>query len=128
MILDNLPKNIPLFSSYTDVYYWNKESDKFITINQGGTSCFGPDTLVETENGSKKISELKIGDLVKNFDEMTGEIILSPVTDTFKFDNTKPTVEIKFKNGPSIRCTDDHKFYFQGKWVPIKEILCKLNK
>lgn len=37
-MLNNLPTHIPLFTSYTDVYYWNKESETFITINQGGTS------------------------------------------------------------------------------------------
>lgn len=30
--------NVPLFSGYTDVYYFNRDSDKFIVINQGGSS------------------------------------------------------------------------------------------
>ena len=34
----NLPAKIPLFTSYTDVYYHNRDSEKFITVNQGGTS------------------------------------------------------------------------------------------
>lgn len=29
---------IPLFSKYSPIYYWNKESTKFISVNQGGTS------------------------------------------------------------------------------------------
>ena len=37
-MLETLPSNVPLFSGYTDVYYWNRDSEPFITVNQGGTS------------------------------------------------------------------------------------------
>ena len=115
--------NVPLFSGYTDVYYFNRDSDKFIVINQGGSSCLSPDTLVETKLGSKRISEIAIGDEVKTYDPTTEEIKYSLVTNTFKFDNTKPTVEVTLKSGKKIVCTDDHKFYINGVWVPIISIL-----
>jgi len=34
----NLKADLNLFEYYSDVYYWNRDSDKFIRINQGGTS------------------------------------------------------------------------------------------
>jgi hypothetical protein len=114
-----------LFSGYTDVYYWNRDCDAFITVNQGGTSCFAPATLVVTTKGPKKISEIQIGDIVKTYDINTDTVQYKEITDTFSFDNTKKTVRLTLKNGISIVCTDDHKFYINGEWLPIKEVLCK---
>jgi len=37
-MLEKKSNTIQMFSGYTDVYYWNRDSKKFITINQGGTS------------------------------------------------------------------------------------------
>lgn len=127
-MIDNFPSHIPLFSSYTDVYYWNKESEKFITINQGGTSCHKGDTLVVTDTGNVAISEVKEGDIVKSYNEDTKTVESNKVLNIFRYSNHKKTVRIKLKNGKTLTCTDDHKFYHQGQWLPIKDILCKTKK
>ena len=43
---------------------------KPVILMGGGSRCFDKDTLVKTNNGDKKISELVKGDLVKIFTEI----------------------------------------------------------
>lgn len=102
----------------TDVYYWIRDSTKPIVINQGGTSCFAPDTKVVTYSGLKNISEIKVGDLVK-----TKESQFKRVLNTFEYKNTKQTVEVTMKDGSTFKCTEDHEFFYKGKWTPIIDIL-----
>lgn len=99
-----------------------------LIAHQGGTYCFAPETLVVTSNGSKPISEIKKGELVKSFNERNGIIDFKVVKDVFRYANEKRTVKIRLKSGKSITCTEDHKFYYQNKWVPIIEILNKINE
>jgi hypothetical protein len=40
-----------------------------------------------------------------------------------EFKNKKPTVKIKLTNGQEITCNADHKFFFEGKWMAISDIL-----
>ena len=120
--------NVPLFSGYTDVYYFNRDSDKFIVINQGGSSCEKADTLIVTSKGTVPVINIKKGDLVKSYDESTKSIEFKKVTNVFEYVNNKPTVKVTLKNGETMTFTDDHKFYFQGEWTPLKDILCKLKK
>ncbi len=120
---------IPLFSSYSDVYYWNRDSTKTIVVNQGGTSCHAPDTLVKTKNrGNIPIKDVKEGDLVDSYNKITKSVEVKKVINTFEYYNSKKTVKVKLKNGERIIVTDDHEYYFEGKWTPIKEILCKLKR
>lgn len=121
----NTKVELNLFEYFSDVYYWNRDSDKFIRINQGGTSCFSPDTRVVTLDGVKPIKDIVIGDYVKTYDTQMHKELYRPVEELFIFNNTKPTVEITLKNGSIIKCTDDHKFYIDGSWVKIKEVLCR---
>ena len=45
----------------------------------GGVACFAADTLVSTPEGSKKISEIKLGDTVNSFNENTKQIKIKTV-------------------------------------------------
>ena len=92
-----------------------------LLILQGGTSCFAGNQKVITSNGSKEISTIAKGDLVKT---KSG---LKRVTDTLVFKNTKPTVRIRLKNGHQIICTDDHEFYYNGGWYKVKDLLSLLD-
>lgn len=108
-------------------------SDKSVVIHQGGTSCFDGNTLVVTKEGTKKISDIKIGDVVKSLSMWDGKPEWKAVKDVFRYENQKNTVKVLLKNGESIVCTDDHKFWFpkNGKaheaWMPIIDIL-KIDK
>ena len=101
--------------------YLNKKIRR--AINQGGTSCFSGDQGVISKRGSIPISKIKIGDIVKTFNETTGANEWKKVNNVFQYKNTKPTVRIKMKNGKTITVTDDHEFYFEGGWHSIKHIL-----
>ena len=92
-------------------------------VMQGGTRCFAPNQKVVTRRGSVPISEMLIGDEVFCFDENTGSNEWKPVVDVLKFSNKKPTVKIKLKNGETIVCSADHKFFHNGEWVEIIKLL-----
>jgi len=116
----------------TSLFRWNKNPELFanvdptkkvICINQGGTACFEGSTLVMTEKGLKKISEIDTSDNVLSYDIENNNNEYKKVIDVFKYKNTKPTVKIKLKNGNTIICTDDHLFFVGGAWISIKHLL-----
>jgi len=77
----------------------------------GETSCFLAGTLITMEDGSlKNIEEVIVGDVVKAFDESTGEIIASKV-----FEIESPTREgyynLNFVDGREVQVTNEHPFY-----------------
>jgi intein/homing endonuclease len=102
-----------------------------MVVHQGGTSCFGPDTLVSTPNGPKKIKDFVVGDSVNTYDANSENNCVSVVSKVYSFQNTKPTIRVKMKDGREIIATEDHEFYFQGGWYSLKHILYlrdQLNK
>ncbi len=67
-----------------------------------GSGCFTPNTPVMTKSGYKKISEIKIGDIVWTH---TGE--LEEVIDLISYE----TSEELYKINDQIECTSNHEFY-----------------
>jgi hypothetical protein len=113
-------KVTPVFTKNQNAY---NDGYKYI-INQGGSRCFAPNTLIETLEGNKSISEIKTGDMVKTMNEETKEIVWKQVKDVFYTpNNNKPSIRLKLKNGDIIECTEDHKFYFEGGFTSLKHIL-----
>lgn len=86
-------------------------------ILEGSSRCFSANQKVITETGSKEICLINIGEKV-----LTPSGFIA-VTDSIKMKNTKPCLRIKLKNGSIIECTEDHKFFYKGSWVAIKEII-----
>jgi len=103
------------------------DCDVSTVILQGGRRCFSPDTRIVSKGKNKKISEVKCGDKVLTYNEQTGINEFKRVFGVHKTINTQKTVRIKLKTGKTIVCTEDHEFYFQGRWVKIKNILSLLN-
>jgi IMP dehydrogenase len=93
--------NVATAKAFQDLSDWGADS---IRVGIGG-GCFVPGTLVNTENGLKKIEEVKVGDKVFSH---TGK--LQPVVDTLVFDRDEEIVSI---NG--IDCTKNHEFYVIDK-------------
>jgi len=93
--------NVATGKGFQDLSDWGADS---IRVGIGG-GCFVPGTLVNTENGLKKIEEVKVGDKVFSH---TGK--LQPVVDTLVFDRDEEIVSI---NG--IDCTKNHEFYVIDK-------------
>jgi len=70
-----------------------------------GTGCFTEDAIIKTDNGNKKISEVKVGDKV-----LTHKNKYEEVVDTISYKNINKLMNI---NG--VKCTANHKFYVINK-------------
>ena len=132
----------PTVSTYTANNYtytfsgWKDEQDNIITSLNNVTSdreieaiytstyvCFVEGTKVLTEVGLVNIEDIKPGMKVYSKNELTGEVELKEVKETFinyvDYDMTKVTV-----NGEVIESTDGHDYYEVVKgWIDA----CKLE-
>jgi len=107
----------------SNVFLRNLESKTKITVNQGGTRCFHPDTHIVTDKGNVKISDIKQGDFVLSYNESLKINEFKKVVNTFKLNNNKKTIKLKLKNGSVIIATIDHKFYVDGGWRSLNSII-----
>ena len=71
--------------------------------------CFVAGTLVTTEDGFKPIEEIEVGDRVLSENELTGEVAVKTVTETY-VNETEELVHIGV-NGETISSTPSHPFY-----------------
>jgi intein/homing endonuclease len=92
-------------------------------INEGGSRCFSANQLVKTTKGLKPISEIQKGETVFSYNEETKQIEHQKVLMQYESENEKKCLRIKLKNGQIIEASEDHKFYFQGGWVSLKNIV-----
>ncbi|MCQ2300376.1 MAG: DNA cytosine methyltransferase [Bacteroidales bacterium] len=79
-----------------------------VDLVSGGTPCFCAGTMVLTEQGYRPIETIREGDMV-----MTHMGRLRPVT-AIGAKMATNIVDVKCATAPTIRCTDDHKF-----WTPV---------
>ncbi len=90
----------------------------------GGPGCFVAGTKVKTENGYENIEDIKPNTLVYTINEVTGDIELKPVILTHIFNTHNDNLlELEFENGVIIKCTENHKFHVDGKWVAAKDLV-----
>ncbi|MER5312420.1 DNRLRE domain-containing protein [Streptomyces sp. NPDC002773] len=98
-----------------------------------GRSCrrnsFLPETPVVMADGSTKpISQVKVGDLVKAVDEITGETKVSAVSDVITGHGTKDLITLSVDadgdgRSQKITATANHPFFVQGRgWVDAVQL------
>lgn len=94
--------------------------------------CLHGDTNVQTENGYKKIKDIKVGDKVYSFDQNTNNLVLSEVTDWVN--NGKQQIwNIKTKHR-SIKANDNHPILVKNKktgvvdYVQVKDLIPKIHQ
>jgi len=90
----------------------------------GGAACFVGKTIVRTNQGFKNIKDIVKGDqvLTKNkFDKLEYKTVLE--TFIYGGDAYNLILEFKLKNGIKIKCTPDHRFYYNGQWVEIQHLI-----
>lgn len=91
------------------------------TIGAGGiscgTNCFTIDTLINTQRGVVKFSDLEVTDEV-----VTHEGVLKPVVEIFN-NGTKPVLKIVTEKGLSIRVTENHPILIDGNWKVASEVV-----
>tara|TARA_Y100000310_G_scaffold334233_1_gene413532 strand:+ start:61060 stop:64461 length:3402 start_codon:yes stop_codon:yes gene_type:complete len=94
-------------------------------------NCFTPDTDILTDQGIKKITEIKKGDLVYSLNPKTRKTELNKVTRTFKYPYKGKVISIQSKNVDFI-VTPNHRFFVKvGKkyqWFEAQELLEKATK
>jgi hypothetical protein len=89
----------------------------------GGAGCFEKGTLVRMEEGYKPIEEVKVGDMVWTFNQVTDVEELKQVLRTpFYEEHEEDLLEITFEDGTVVRCTENHPFYVDGEWVLASEL------
>lgn len=113
-----------LFFQMAQMVAARKPDTKLIIGNEGGSRCFAPGTMVITDHGIKLIQHITMADRVVSFNESSRKQEYKSVLDVIENkDHGKKCILVKLKNGSVIRCTEDHKFYFEGAWHSIKHIL-----
>lgn len=109
------------------IYSRNKTPENKIKIfNEGGTRCFEANQLIITNKGSKKISDLKINDVILTYNHDKNHDEFKKVVNCCHQNNIKKAYLIKFKDGSEIKCTFDHEFYHNGGYIIIEKLLLSL--
>ena len=87
--------------------------------------CFTEDTLVETTDGSKKISDVKAGDEIYAYNTQTGENEACIVKDV-SVTKTDILVHVKLSDGSEIKTTMYHPFFVENgkdeEWVAASNL------
>lgn len=76
--------------------------------------CFTGETMVLTENGEKRIDEIKVGEVLCN---AIGRGIVRSI-----FSKTSSTIILELSNGTKIECTGDHPIFTEKGFVEAKRL------
>ena len=91
----------------------------------GGGGCFASGTLISILNGYKNIENIKIGDVVLSYNEITKKNEYSEVLQTMVHFIKNKIYTLRIEN-ESIVVTGIHRFYiYQKGWIPVSEL--KIN-
>ncbi|UPY81076.1 TIGR04388 family protein (plasmid) [Leptospira weilii] len=85
-------------------------------------TCFTAGTLVHTSQGTKKIEEIQVGDIVASFNEQKEEFEYNRVVETY-VRQTNKIYKLTYENGRLIETTNTHPFYIARKgWVEAEKL------
>ena len=119
----NLQRNSNSSSRFGDPWgmvnqNWGKEHQSDTHGRAGG--CFVAGTQITMADGSTlPIERVRIGDVVRSFDERSGEVTAARVSQTFF--HASPGNDIVVING-TLRATANHPIYVSGAWRPAGEL------
>lgn len=115
----------PVFGKLHDAFNFNYEKHhaKRIIVLEGSSGCFNPSQTIVTKDGVKPLSEIRNGEYVLSYNEKTQVEEYRVVEQHHVHANQKKCLRITLKNGSVIECTEDHKFYYGGNWIPIRQLL-----
>lgn len=90
------------------------------------TFCFGGDTKILTDNRTKKIKDIVIGDNVLTFNMKSKKLEFGKVSKLFKRKTSEylliTLMNDKGSNVKKIKVTLEHPFYVKGKWIKAKDL------
>lgn len=104
------------------VFQHLEQSDKRITIEEGGTRCFTGETLVLTEKGHKPINQITTEDKVWSLNTTTNLMELKQVREVYEYKQTKQDILTFLNDKGCIYSTYGHEFYYKGQWSPNFEL------
>jgi RHS repeat-associated protein len=82
--------------------------------------CFIAGTLIAKESDFESIENIKIGDLVWSYDDISGKIDLKEVTNVF-VRSTDLLYKLVLEND-TIYTTKEHPFYRNGQWIIAEKL------
>ena len=105
----------------------NKDAEFFEKYNAVFTDeCVSGKTLIRTPSGDKKITDIKVGDLVLSYNTKTGEFENKKVLETFvnhPSSNSSKMYRIELENGRTLELTGNHPVYTTNRgWVRAEEL------
>ena len=111
---------VVLDSSEYDLYRLDVETTDtyFVSASQPvivhNAPCFIGGTMVHTENGKKKIEDIKVGDKVVTYNHDNDSAEWKDVVEIMKKEN-EYVVTYVFENGTKLTATPDHPLFVVGK-------------
>lgn len=89
----------------------------------GFVGCFSGETLIKTENGYRKIEDIKRGEKIYSYNILTGEQELKEVLELKRVYERGKTVKLRFEKGIELESTLSHNFMTtEGKWKKAEEL------
>lgn len=99
--------------------FWIDNVNKQNMLNKMVTQsnlCIDGEAIVSTLSGNKKLKEIKIGDKVKSYNEVTNEITFETVLDSKMTMKNAHIVKIEdMKANKSLICTPEHSIYTKNR-------------
>ena len=89
----------------------------------GGRGCFHGDTKILSIGGSKKISDIRKGDMVLCYSEENNGDQYKYVSETFKYIVNEELIKVRLTNGSYFISTKDHMFYSGGGWESLYDLV-----
>jgi len=113
--------NLGILQSKNSDISWLEDIDLLIV-----DECLRSNTLITTNNGYKKIQDIKIGDIVKSYNHKTHMEEFKPVINIWKnlikSNSYTHFLEIELENGSIIQVTPNHKIYTKRGIVRADEL------
>ena len=119
--LQGIDNDLYLKFEITAIYKGDKYDDVAISeieFDGTGVHCFAKGTMIATPDGEMPIEELKKGDKILSFNTTTNSVETATVLELAGRKHS--LYELDFGN-IKIKTTDDHPFYFDGKYYSIVE-------
>ena len=92
----------------------------------GGGGCFLPGTPVYTSDGYKNIEDIKIGDTVLSYNEITKDVEYKEVSELYVHENNNDDLYEIDIGSSKLKVTAVHKFYVERNykyyWIAAKDL------
>ncbi len=101
---------------------WYDDYEDFtIHISDDGTCLLSGSKITMAGNAKKNIEDVKIGDMVKSYDDKTGEITTSVVTSIHHHPKEEMTDYYMIINN-ILKITPNHRIYVNEEWTPAGKV------